>query len=254
VPGEQKTCVICGADVTDKPRIKDSKGRYACKACAEQKARAAKAKQQGGASKPAAAAAGGAGMMEQWLSESTEGKIALGAVEQPRCPKCEHPMMPDSVVCMGCGFNTQSGKKLHTRIQKADKDKSAGGGGASLGEGNTPIIIAFVAAIGLIAGAATLGEMGVVPAAVAGLWFLGAWIMMIVAAFQDGDNKWGIFALCGLVPCLGLPLALAFTLYYCTVGSTRAAWKANYWLAMLAYIGAYAAVMINNPEMFASDF
>jgi hypothetical protein len=30
-----KTCVVCGADCDGKPRVKDPKGRYYCKACHE---------------------------------------------------------------------------------------------------------------------------------------------------------------------------------------------------------------------------
>lgn len=37
-----KTCIVCQTDCTNKPRIKDSQGRYCCKDCADRK-RAAKA-------------------------------------------------------------------------------------------------------------------------------------------------------------------------------------------------------------------
>tara|TARA_E500000318_G_scaffold80251_1_gene75374 strand:- start:437 stop:1216 length:780 start_codon:yes stop_codon:yes gene_type:complete len=255
-----KRCIICGEDCTDRPRIKDGKGQYACRACVEKKQAGKKSATRDRpdaapkAAPDAARAATGAGMMEHWASRSAEGQIALGEIEQPKCPKCEHPMMPDAVVCMGCGFNTQSGKRVFTRVQKAEKDKSSGGGGISLGGENTVVIVGLLGAIGLIAASALLGEMGIIFAGVAALWTLAAWIMMIVAAFQDGDSKWGIMGLCSIIPCLGLPTALAFTFYYCIVGSTRTSWKANYWLSVLAYIGCYAAVMINNPEMLSSDF
>ncbi len=43
-----KTCIVCHSDCTNKPRIKDSQGRYCCKDCAERK----KAAKQSAASSP----------------------------------------------------------------------------------------------------------------------------------------------------------------------------------------------------------
>ncbi|MEM9082773.1 MAG: hypothetical protein AAGB34_04190 [Planctomycetota bacterium] len=32
----EKICRLCGEDCSDRPRIKDAKGHYACKACAKE--------------------------------------------------------------------------------------------------------------------------------------------------------------------------------------------------------------------------
>ena len=254
--GEAKACAICGTDVSDQPRIKDSKGRYACKPCAEKKARAAKAKKQARAKTPAPAPApGGASMMEQWMSDSTEGQIALGAIEQPTCPNCEHPMMPDSVVCMGCGTNVQTGKKLRTQIKKADKEpKGAGGGGLSLtlaGDPTTLSLVCLLAAIGLIAGTALAGELGMLFFVVSVIWVFLAGLLMIISAFQDGDNFWGIVGIAQFLPFIGQLASLAFVLYYCTVGSTRTVRKISYWCAFIAVLGCTIAFVFSNPQIFA---
>lgn len=193
--------------------------------------------------------------MEQWASKSTEGQIAMGEVEQPKCPKCDTAMLPDSVVCMGCGFNTQSGKKIYTKVQKAEKDKSGGGGGGGVSlDGNGLALVSVLAMIGLIAGTALAGDFGAIFMLVAVIWMLIAWILMVVAAFQDGDTLWGWIGLAQLVPFIGWLAGLAFSFYYCIVGSTQTLRKISYWCAYIALLGSLIAAFVTTPEAFPDGF
>lgn len=264
---EGKVCMICAQDCTDRPRIKNSKGQYACRACVAktQKAPAAKSpaatpsrssEQRGSASRSAGSAAApvtGVAAMEEWMSQSTRGQIALGKVEQPKCAQCQHPMMPGEVICMGCGMNTQSGKKVRTRIQKAEKTSSGGGGGVSISAASpsTLAAISLLAAVGLIAATALAGELGVLFVLVAVVWAVIAGILMIVAAFQDGDKVWGIIGLCQFVPFIGQFASLPFAFYYCTVGSTRTGRKISYWMSFITVFGCLVALFMSNPDLMS---
>lgn len=42
------------------------------------------------------------------------------------CPECSSSCKPDAVLCVHCGHNFESGKRLKTKKQKAAKGKSAG--------------------------------------------------------------------------------------------------------------------------------
>lgn len=124
---ESKSCSICGIDVSGKPRTKDAKGRYVCAECME------KAKQTKGAlqnppkpqTKQAKSAAPAVGDNSFILDM---GGKALGAKGGKECPNCARVLAEDSVICIGCGYNANSGKQMQVKVVKAKKSGWFGGG------------------------------------------------------------------------------------------------------------------------------
>lgn len=244
-----KTCIICGVDCTDKPRIKDSKGNYACKSCAEakkaganKKPAAAKAAQS---QAPRAAAASTADLMSEWISGSDEGKIAMGELQQPACPKCEHPMMPGNVICMGCGFNTASGKKLRTQIKKADKDpKKKSGEGVSLNIFAMGPLAAFGVMFAvnalpglLIFGNVSMFTIAVVVSMIAGLILT---VSTIIVAFQEDQAIWGWAIIANIIPVVNIFASIP-TLIYTLILCPRPGYREAWWGQLL---GTVTMVMI----------
>lgn len=45
-----------------------------------------------------------------------------------RCPECRQDMQPDDVLCIRCGYNIESGKKLTTKLVEGKGKKAAGHG------------------------------------------------------------------------------------------------------------------------------
>jgi hypothetical protein len=75
-----KICHICGTDCSNKPRMKDNKGRYFCKACYEKALRAKRAQR----AKKADAA----------RPRTDEGTPSAGAASTPASPTPESPPQP----------------------------------------------------------------------------------------------------------------------------------------------------------------
>lgn len=137
-----KTCVLCGVDCTDRPRTKDTKGRYFCKPCFEQALEKKKAGER--VAIPAGVAsgsrtaldgfgddvradfglAGDSPLLDPAFSGSSSSVSAPPIVNA--CPTCHALLQPGAVVCVKCGTNTQSGRKLSTKRLKAP---AIGGGG-----------------------------------------------------------------------------------------------------------------------------
>src|SRR5262245_26928555 len=88
VPSQQKTCVRCGRDCSDRPRVRDKHGRYCCKECVD----SLRSTRAGG---PAS---------------SEEGIIAIDDADlsdrhRAPCPKCGHALKVGEPACPGCGFD-----------------------------------------------------------------------------------------------------------------------------------------------------
>ncbi|MHC4949257.1 MAG: hypothetical protein ACYTG1_13545 [Planctomycetota bacterium] len=77
-----KTCVYCGEDCADRPRIRDPKGRYSCQACLERVNR---------------------------NREVRERAVAP-------CPGCGGLRLRDVIVCFRCGFDRRLGRRLETVV------------------------------------------------------------------------------------------------------------------------------------------
>ncbi|USN98278.1 MAG: zinc ribbon domain-containing protein [Phycisphaeraceae bacterium] len=124
------------------PRVRDAHGHYACKACLD-------AKQAGGSGEHARdrlrtsdlidedaapiallaeerlpappAADDGLAALVAGLSESAAHTDPTGGLQvKEGCPKCGRPYKPGQVICLECGTNVQSGKKLKTRVRDRD--------------------------------------------------------------------------------------------------------------------------------------
>jgi hypothetical protein len=105
---ESLICAVCKQSCEGKPHAKDAKGRVICRACLD-KQKAARS----------ATDTGGAGVMAGLLGKS---KMANATP----CPSCKSYMPQGTVVCTHCGFNTETGKALNTRVVETSK-KAEGG-------------------------------------------------------------------------------------------------------------------------------
>lgn len=126
-PAPTKTCLVCGIDVSNKPRVKDSQSRYTCKDCLD---RAAKAKQAQQQAKDPKAAAGSQGndKAEQATADNAFlldlGKPAIKEGHHA-CPNCGKPISDEAKICINCGMNQQTGQRLHVNVLKPKDDKKS---------------------------------------------------------------------------------------------------------------------------------
>ncbi len=103
-------CVVCGQSCEGKPHAKDTKGRIICRPCIDKR----KAQR-------AATDTGGAAVMAGLLSKS---KMANATP----CPGCKSYMPEGTSVCTHCGYNTETGKAVTTRVvETSTKKKSSKG-------------------------------------------------------------------------------------------------------------------------------
>ncbi len=245
--GAGKICIVCGEDCADRPRIKDGRGRYACKACVE-------AKRGGGAAgvvgdgddgdglvplEPANAGGEAAGFEDDDLLalESFSEPTASAPVEGRACPNCGVAVLPEAVICLECGTNLGDGKALKTRVMKADKEPRGGGG---LRVAVSPGAGAWIGA-GLFVGLGVLGFGMKEPMFLyvyLGLWVvfsLATWIWSIVAAFQDREVGWGVTLIVAPFICIGGLL----NLWYVFKESGRDNLQACYSVALVAGAGIW---------------
>lgn len=118
-----KICGICHQDCSDRPRVKDQRGRYFCKACAAAHAgRAAPAPAP--ASQPVAQADTQPDEHPYALDDADPGSSPLPIelldhVERSTpCPACMHSMPPGAKVCVACGYHVEKGIQSSTQIEK----------------------------------------------------------------------------------------------------------------------------------------
>jgi len=127
-----KLCTVCGIDCSKRPRVKDQQGRYMCQECFD---RAKQTKQVQKAPPPpvpdASSKAAEAALLNDnsFLLDLGSSKTAEVSGGTKVCPECGRGMSANAVVCIGCGFNSQTGKRLSLKVEKAKKSKSESGGG-----------------------------------------------------------------------------------------------------------------------------
>ena len=250
-----KICAICGDDCANKPRLKDAKGHYACRACYDAKiAKQAKPKPT---PKPPSVpgpiialddptdAAGD----DLWNDFDTPSDDAI-ASPAGACPACGTMLPGGQAVCTSCGFNTATGHVARTKVGKAPKSNTSNA--VSLGAiGPVQVLLVLVGlAAALVIGTVMIPDAAIVFYVLSGLWSLIATIMMIAVAFQDDDTKWGVIGICSFIPCLGAIPGLIFVFYYCIFGSQRPACKANFWIAILGAVGVLIAIASTQPQLF----
>lgn len=94
---DEKTCVICGIDVSKKRRVKDKTGRYACMECATR---------EGIDVRPGSRSGSHAGSHALSETATHAGIDYFSTMHQDFCPQCGTLLGKDSTICVACKFNT----------------------------------------------------------------------------------------------------------------------------------------------------
>lgn len=100
-----KVCIRCGEDCSNRPRVKDKQGRYTCEACL------AKAKAAVAAAAAPAPQASPVAEVDAPIPLLEDAAVDAGPRAAP-CPGCGRPLWSDAKVCVGCGFNRETGRRL----------------------------------------------------------------------------------------------------------------------------------------------
>lgn len=120
-PSPSKLCAVCGENCADRPRVKDQRGQYYCRECHDKKM----GRKPTATTRPPLAPAASKPLPP--MPESSAPDLDMGlldamsvaestadSVDQARrpCPSCGTPIPVDAVVCMGCGFNSDLGRRM----------------------------------------------------------------------------------------------------------------------------------------------
>lgn len=111
-------------------------------------------------------------------------------------PTAVHPLGEGAVLCTNCGYNTQSGERLHTTAVKSSKPRMEFSGAAALLINPVIVALAIVVVMGAFLALAwgdqtlLIGYM-----AVESIFTLGVVIMVLVFAFREGILT-GFLTLC----------------------------------------------------------
>ncbi len=112
-----KICGICQEDCSDRPRVKDAKGRYYCKSCAMAKASEPTA--------PPGSTLTTEDDAEPYDLDDADPGAALLPIEmldhadQPGpCPVCMHSMPRGAKVCVACGYQIDKGIQTSTNVER----------------------------------------------------------------------------------------------------------------------------------------
>ncbi len=169
-PVSDKTCIYCREDCSARPRVRDDRGRYACRSCIDQRKRAHPRPAPSGLaiSTPSAAKQSPSHVASPAFLEGVKQPEPVGAM----CPGCGKRVALGHVICLGCGTNVQTGSQAATKVNQL-KPKPVRAAPVSVGIG-----AAFSAGGGL---------------AGLGLWFLvsqatgePSFVMTVVVGFLAG--------------------------------------------------------------------
>ncbi len=113
-----KTCLRCGQDCSNKPRIRDQHGRYVCKACLKP-GEVEGVSFPGESPQPAPhqatlAVAAPAVEDDPILYELAPDDLVDQAPKPVGCPACGRSMPPGAILCTACGFDTRKGYQVGT--------------------------------------------------------------------------------------------------------------------------------------------
>jgi len=113
-----KICTLCNEDCGSRPRVKDQRGRYFCKACLDTRSASDRRTDP-------APAAPSPGEDAYDLDDADPGASPLPIefldhVEQStQCPGCMHSMPPGAKVCVSCGYHVERGIQSSTHIERS---------------------------------------------------------------------------------------------------------------------------------------
>lgn len=215
----QKSCTVCGVDCSNKPRTKDTQGRYVCKECLQRAQAAHRAKQDAGERKGtiASGAASGAAVSH----DHGDNAFILDIVEPPKfregqmpCPSCGKGIKDGQVLCTSCGFNVKTGERALVNVlqpveirDKSERNKGGGGFTLNIHPAVFGVIPLLVLGVMLFATFSMQNEV-LLGATIVGIvgYLVISWLIMIVDAFRSGEGGWGV----GLLAIPLLPVVTAF--------------------------------------------
>jgi hypothetical protein len=238
---DEKTCVICGIDVSKRKRVKDKTGRYACMECATREGIDV---HQGSASAGRSGShAGISGGSRASSGASTAAGIDyFSTMHQDFCPQCGTLLGKDSTICVSCKFNTAPESEQIAAGLRADAlgpiarrvtdEVSAFIPGFYFGPRNQ-FIAWCTLFVGMWAiGSSNLQTMYVYITAWA-LFLAATYIITIAATLNDKKPVWSAIGIFGIA---FLPLSLSMPVYgFWKSGRT---WLKVLWVvAILALFG-----------------
>lgn len=249
---QEKLCMACKADVSDKPRVKDSQGRYMCKPCA------AKAQAQ---TKPAAAPKSVPKPAQPVKVEAQAAPDTFwDSPMQPTggakdCPECQNLLPAGSVLCTRCGYNLNEGRALKTRVtrEKAVKEKGQStsnfGGSLAANLPNALAILTIISMVGVACAAIVMPEFAIVLYFMAGIVGLAVSLAAPFFAFKDDCSGLAIGMLLGgfLTGIVGFVCQIVYIYFM----SDRPLLRLYYTAALLGAIGAvviFAMHAANDPD------
>lgn len=192
-----KLCVICGEDCAGMPRTKDAQGQYYHKECFERELEARKRRRAAVNPEPPPVAGFDPEPMSM-LDEIVDEAVGV-ADAQRTCTSCGNPLADSDVICMNCGFNTQTGLAMKLEVKKAKKDRSASSQMAFsmfLSPSIVSVIImGIVCLLFFVANAGGNDDLILLVRLVGSLIALVMVVFIIVVAFMEGVGQ-GFLTLC----------------------------------------------------------
>jgi len=110
-PRSRKVCALCGQDCSNRPRVRNARGRYYCKSCYEQAA------SQRAAMTPVPARpkqTGGLDLLGEIVDQLAQ--PASPTAPARSCPACGGALDADAVICTNCGHNSKTGRSNATEV------------------------------------------------------------------------------------------------------------------------------------------
>jgi hypothetical protein len=219
-----KICTNCHLDCSTRPRVKDRAGRYICRDCLKQMKATGQTLAPPRAARHAAAAT--AGSDQDVMAALVDDAIT----RQPAaCPHCGVPGKAGMILCVHCGYNSATGRTVHTRVtkEKAPKEERRVGGGGGSDVGAIAAGVSFLVLGGVFALAFTNPDAAVGYLVLQSLFGLVVSILVLVFAFME-DAMTGFLTLC--VP---------FYILYFVYGKCENAYvKSLFSISLIASVGS----------------
>ncbi len=214
-----KQCIICGEDCSNRARVKDADGRYACKSCAEnatrQRADAKPAPRP--AQRPVAAPVAAPDDDDIDLSALASVEATATMTESVPCRCCGRGVPDGTETCPFCDGNARSGKSAKSDAPRKSKpsgprfqmpslpfDIDINGGSLALAA-----LVGFGALLGLAQVTPIFYGVFGIALIVYGLIFTAC---VVVIPFRDDQTTWGIINIVAAITGFGGILVLWYVL------------------------------------------